>query len=312
MHREDPEKKMRCIYCGGKPFYHRRYSGETLCRRHFIETIDKRVYREARKHLKEDSRVGLAVSGGKDSLVLAYSVNKLKKRFPDMELIGLIVDEGISGYRERAIKKADKALSHLSVIYHVFNFRDHFSTTLDEAIRLLGKDAMPCSLCGVLRRRAISILAEETEVEAVLTGHNADDMAQTIILNIVQGNVRNLAQEIEFPGVVKRFKPLKEVLEKEVVLYGLMSGIDYYSDPCPYSGFALRNDIRNFLLALETNHSGVTYSIIRSAEKIIEGISPPPKIGRCMRCSYPTTRELCKVCEVLRKVEELKQTSERG
>ncbi|MFQ5712298.1 MAG: TIGR00269 family protein, partial [Candidatus Geothermarchaeales archaeon] len=267
----------RCVYCNNEAFYHRKYSGETLCRKHLIESIDKKVYREVRKHLREDSRVGLAVSGGKDSLVTAHSVNKLRRRFPKMELTGLIVDEGIEGYRLESMEKAEKELSRLGIRRTTFSFKENFSTTVDEVVGL-GSTLMPCTVCGVLRRRAINIMAEEAGLEVVLSGHNADDQAQTIFLNVIQGNVKNLTQVVEVEGFVERIKPLRDVLEKEVVLYALISDIDYHSDPCPYTRRALRNDVRNFLVSLEESHPGSTYSIIRAAEKIREGMKTQPRM----------------------------------
>lgn len=286
-----------CDHCSKPAIYYRRYSGERTCKKHFIASVDKRVRREVRRYLRRDSRVGLAVSGGKDSLSMAHAMGKLRSRFPEMELVGLIVDEGIDGYRGASIEKAREALHKLGIEHRVFSFQEGFSTTLDEMVERSGDRNQACTFCGVLRRRALDRVAKESGVEVVLTGHNLDDLAQTVLLSIIQGNVRHLTQEPDFPGVVRREKPLRNLLEREVTLYALLSGIDYYDLHCPYTRSSLRNEVRNFLVDLEAGHSGVTYSIARTGEKIKTG--ERVKMGRCTICGYPTTRVVCKACEII-------------
>ena len=278
--------------------YLRRHSGERTCKEHFIRSIEKRVRKEVSKHLTFDSVVGLAISGGKDSLAMAYIMGKLQKKFSKMVLIGLIVDEGIRGYRKPSIEKAEKALSSLGIERKIFSFEERYSVTVDEMVKDSGEKRMACTFCGVLRRRAIDILAKEAGVDIILTGHNVDDISQTILLNIVQGNITHLTERIDFPEVVPRRRPLRNILEKETTLYAFTKGIDYYSAPCPYTSYALRNDIRNFITHLETYHSGTTYSITRSAEKL-KTDKVKKRRDRCPKCGYPTLGDICKTCQIL-------------
>ncbi|HKT22488.1 MAG TPA: hypothetical protein VJR06_07775, partial [Nitrososphaerales archaeon] len=71
---------VECSRCGIKPsFYTRRYSGESLCAGCFKETIVDKVRRTISKHsmLRRGERVGVAVSGGKDSLSLLKILHEL-------------------------------------------------------------------------------------------------------------------------------------------------------------------------------------------------------------------------------------------
>ncbi len=291
-----------CSYCSKPAVYYRRHSGERTCKKHFIASIDKRVRGEVRKYLRRESRVGLAISGGKDSLSLAHTMGKLRSNFPKMKLVGLVVDEGIEGYRVPSIEKARKTLGMLNIEHRVFSFQEGFSTTVDEMVESSRGRNQACTFCGVLRRRALNMMAKDCGVEIVLTGHNADDVAQTVLLNIIQGNLKHLTQEIDFPGLLRREKPLKNLLEREITLYALLSGIDYYDMPCPYTRYSLRNEVRNFLVALEVGHSGATYSITRTGEKLKRG--EKVKMMRCRTCGHPTTRTICKACEI---IEEFKK-----
>ena len=49
---------------------------------------------------------------------------------------------------------------------------------------------MPCSFCGVFRRQSLNALAEKTNAKAMALGHNLDDMAQSILMNLQKEKLR--------------------------------------------------------------------------------------------------------------------------
>lgn len=294
---------MKCSYCGRDAIYRRRYSGETLCIKHFIRTIEERVYRVVNPHLYHGIKIGLAVSGGKDSLSMAFIMNKIVNRIRgrSIELVALLIDEGISGYRDKSIDAAVEHLEEWGIKYRVGVVKDVFDTTVDELVASNEKN-LACTYCGLLRRRVLNILAEEEGVDKIFTGHNASDMAQTILLNMFQGNVRNIMYETEAPEAVPRIYPLRRILEQEITLYAYLTGIKYYGKPCPYTRYSIRNDIRNFLTYMENKRPGVTFSLIGSAEKIKKVVGRKLRLGKCRICGQPTTRDICKVCELSEKL----------
>lgn len=293
---------MKCSYCDRPAIYRRRYSGENLCRRHFIKTVDEKVYKSVKGYLTRGSRIGLAVSGGKDSLTMAYIVGKIVRRLVGhIDLVALIVDEGISGYRDRSVEVATEQLGRWGVRYRVGRVYEYFETTVDKLVSSNDKN-LSCTYCGLLRRRVLNYLAEEEGVDRLFTGHNASDIAQTILLNMFQGNVRNIMYETEAPEAVQRIYPLGRILEQEVTLYAHLAGIDYYDKPCPYTRYSIRNDIRNFLTYMENKRPGITFSLIASAGKIRSEVGKRLRMGSCSICGQPTTREVCKVCELSMKL----------
>ena len=48
---------------------------------------------------------------------------------------------------------------------------------------------MPCSYCGVFRRQGINALAKQVNADVVALGHNLDDMAQTVLMNMTNGDI---------------------------------------------------------------------------------------------------------------------------
>lgn len=291
---------MKCIKCSKEAIIYRKYSGEKLCIKHFISSIENKVYLNIKEVFRNKRRVGLAVSGGKDSLAMSYIVNRIvKKKKWNVELIGLLVNEGIHGYRDKCISKALSLFEKLGLRLKLIEFNQLYSLTVDEIARRISNINMICSYCGVLRRRALEILGRREKVEVIFTGHNASDIAQTVIMNVIQGNIKHLSETIRFPEVILKEKPLGMILEKEVTLYAVLRKIDFCSTPCPYTRYSLRNEVRNFLSKLEENHSGITYSVIRLGEKLRKRVKTDILIKKCKICGFPTTKEICKACELL-------------
>ncbi|MEM2789682.1 MAG: TIGR00269 family protein [Candidatus Bathyarchaeia archaeon] len=307
---------VKCTVCGVREaFYLRRYSGEKLCVKCFLESIEDKVRVTIAKYnmFRFDDRIAVAVSGGKDSLSLLHILAKIERSFPKAELYAITVDEGIAGYRDEAIEIASENCREIGVKHSVISFKDLYGHTLDDIVKRIkasGVELTPCSYCGVLRRKALNLLAARIGATKIATAHNLDDEVQTFMLNIMHGDIFRVSRtgptfEDEKPGLVPRVKPLCEVLEREVTLYAYLKGIRFQENPCPYAGEALRNDIRNMLNRLEEKHPGTKYKIYRSAEKIREVIgSMAPKVAlrQCAMCGEPTVGEICQACRLLQNI----------
>jgi len=262
--------------------------------------------------LQPDSRIAVAVSGGKDSTVLLHVLAKLEKRFPKSELIAITVDEGIEGYRNESLGIVKETVRRLQVPWLKNSFKELFGMTLDEIIRVasntLGERRLgACTYCGVLRRRAINTLAVEAGADVVATAHNLDDEAQTILMNILKGDLirflRNRPTRKNVEGFVPRVKPLREIPEEEIVLYAYFNRINYHETPCPYHTEAYRDDVRAFINMMETRRPGTKYDIVRVHEKLVNLISEEEiKIATCVKCGQPASGEKCKVCQLLEEV----------
>jgi uncharacterized protein (TIGR00269 family) len=294
-----------CDRCEGGAVYTRRSSGQRLCGTHFLssfrERVRKGILREGR--LRRGERIGVAVSGGKDSLATLHLLQEFSGDL-SLSLEVLTVDEGIEGYRPLGVERVRRYCSRRGLSLHLLSFRDLFGRTLDEMVRQDGEKP-PCSTCGVLRRRALNGKARELGLDRLATGHNLDDEIQTILMNYLRGDVERLlrlGRRTRKDGLVPRFRPLREVPEREVALYALLQGLPVGFEECPYSRRAFRNDVRAFLNRLERENPGIKYSLLRGYEKILpslEGYRGKP-IGLCSRCGEPSSGEVCQVCELLK------------
>jgi len=299
-----------CTYCKDEAVYVREYEGVAFCSKCFRKAVEDRFRRTVVKHhmLEYDDHVAVAVSGGKDSLTLLNLLVKLEDRFPRSRITAVCVDEGIDGYRGEALELARITCTKLGVEQRVVSYRELFGTTTDE-IAASSRGQTPCSYCGVLRRKAINRAAQMIGATKIATGHNLDDEAQTILLNMLHGDPMRIVRSgpiLRDPRgmFVPRIKPLYDIPEKEIVLYAYLNGTEFQSVACPHGHEALRNDIRSFLNQMEQKHPGTKYTLIRSAEKLRNGSGNArlPKLNECAKCGDPTTQELCEACVMLESV----------
>lgn len=300
------KKSPICSRCNRKPSaYYRPYSGERLCVSCFKKTLRKRVEKTIARYkmLEYNSRIAVGVSGGKDSLGLLHIMSKLGKKFPNSELVAISIDEGVKGYRDEALDIASEACKILDVEHVVYSFKDLFDVTMDQ-IASRDRDLVPCTYCGVLRRRALNNAALEVDADRLATGHNLDDMAQTAMLNILRGDINRLYMMYpggkKIPGFVKRIKPFCEIPERETTLYAYYEGFRFQELPCPYADEAMRNDARSFLNRMEIKRPGTKFTVYRTAIKLIpEDEGPAIVRNRCKICGEPTSQEICRVCQII-------------
>jgi len=298
-----------CTRCGEAPLYYRAYSGERLCRRCFLDSILEKIRRTISKYkmLNHGDKIGVAVSGGKDSLTLLHILSSITRGHAS-EIVALIVDEGIEGYREEAVKHALQTCNELRIRYRILSFRDAFSLTLDEAVKLRTDNSLAaCTICGALRRRALDQLTKEAGVDVVATAHNLDDILQTFLMNLFSGDIKRVARSrvLEesselFP--VKRIKPLMEIPEAEVALFAYLKGIPFQRASCPYMNESIRSEVRSILNEMELKHPGIKFNLLRSYLKISSSIKLEAKSLLCSLCQYPSSKQICSVCTILAKL----------
>ena len=231
-------------------------------------------------------------------------------KHPKARLVAVTVDEGIVGYRDEALKIAAENCEELGVEHCVISYKEFFGCTLDEMVRGLRDEddsrLTPCAYCGVLRRKALNMAARKIGADKLATAHTLDDETQTILLNILHGDVLRIAKEKPVtdevhPKLVRRIKPFCEIPERETALYAYIKGIRFQSSRCPYASEALRNDARSILNRMEEKHPGIKFTIFKSIEKIrpaLEETARKEGLGECAECGEPTTEKICRACQL--------------
>ena len=296
---------MKCDRCENIVVYSRKYSGENLCSDCFSNSIIHKTAKTTAKYnmIKSGDVVGVAVSGGKDSLSLLQVLKKISLEH-NFKIKAITVDEGIPGYRDEALKIVDEFCKKLDVEHKVYPYDSLFGTTLEQTLELRGNDKISsCSICGILRRRAIDFGAADLGVDVIATGHNLDDMLQTFIINIISGDTKKIGwmEPDTSENKIRKIKPFCEIYENEIVFYAFTNEIPFQSEECPHMNEGIRTEIRNFLNSLEKTHNGIKNNMYKSILKISSTLkdSNNSEWKICSKCGNECTSEICSVCSTL-------------
>jgi uncharacterized protein (TIGR00269 family) len=298
--------------------------GERLCREHFLRFFDER----AKKELAQQGRlprgtVAVALSGGKDSVSALHFVHGLAAKRPDVRVVAVTVDEGISGYRDKSLEVCRELTERIGVEWRVIATRELAGYTIDDyaagragpsgdaaarlRVRPPGEAAAgrpSCGPCGVFRRVGVNALARAAEASVVVTGHNLDDMAQTVLMNVLGADVERLGRMAPHAetqdGLVPRRVPFRTIPEKEVLLYALLHGLPIHHDEeCPYAARAQRFALRDQLWQMEARAPGTRHRLVRFQERVAPLVraAAVAAIGVCASCGAPTGSARCRACE---------------
>ena len=301
---------MRCSSCDAPAILDQPYRSGHACAVHFQDSVEQRVRRELHRQLPRftGGTIAVALSGGKDSAVALALAHAYFHRRSTVRVVALTVDEGIAGYRPRTVRAAAALADRLGVEHRIVRAARDLGTTTDDAAAGL-PGTIPCSFCGVWRRQLLNRAARDEGADALVLGFNLDDLAQTVLMNLVRGDLDRLVRMAPHrrpqAGLVPRIAPLALVPEREVFLYARLRGLPFDHGECPHAHRASRNLFREIVWQLEESLPGTRQSLLRTHERLVErwlAVEDAGEPVRCRSCGEPATGELCRACEYLRVV----------
>ncbi len=274
----------------------------------FKFNFEKKVKQTIRKYqlCTRKDKVGIAVSGGKDSTVCLYL---LKKFGYNVEAI--TIDAKIGNYTEQNIKNLKKVCQDNDIKLNIISFRDEFGSSLCHIKSILqskGYNYSSCMICGILKRYLLNKYAKRLKFDVLATGHNLDDEAQAFLMNAFRNDVKQAVKQGPISGIiksskfVKRIKPLYFIPEIDVEKYSKLMKFPVNYEICPCSVGAYRRSYKEILDEFEKKHPSVKFNIIHFQEKFVKDLkekSKNVKIGSCEICGEPSSKNVCKTCELL-------------
>lgn len=246
---------------------------QKLCKACFIQIFEDEIHHTitTTSLFSPGERIAIGASGGKDSTVLASVMKTLNERHDyKLDLVLLSIDEGIKGYRDDSLETVKRNATQYDMPLKIVGYNELYGWTMDQVVDAIGKKGN-CTYCGVFRRQALDRGAKMLGIKHVVTGHNADDVAETILMNLLRGDLPRLSRSTSIitgdnSSDVRRSKPLKYAYEKEIVLYAHHKKLDYFSTECIYSPEAFRGSARTLIKNLERIRPSAILDVVRSGE----------------------------------------------
>jgi uncharacterized protein (TIGR00269 family) len=295
-----------CSLCAEPAVVYQRHINRHLCGAHFTADVQFRVADtiKTRQMIIPNDRVAVALSGGKDSTALLLLLSHLLPAWLDVRLIAITIDEGITGYREETIQSAERLTCQLGIEHHCISFTDLFGDSLDTLLE--GREKQACSICGILRKKALVVGAHQAGATKLATGHNLDDEAQSVLMNVFRCDLPRLVRNSGAGSsgkFIPRIKPLSLISEKEIAMYLMLNDAWNELPECPYTRYALRREVRLILSGFEYRHPGTMMNLMESKKKIeryCTGSVISSPLHTCRECGDPCSGDLCQVCSLLR------------
>jgi len=293
------------------------HSGQKLKKNEFIRYFEKKVRKTIRKYnlIGKKEKILVACSGGKDSTTALYLLNKFVKN-RNVTIEAYHVNLGLGEYSKKNLKNINNFCKKYKIKLHKKDFKREFSYTIPKIREKLGRKGINftnCNICGILKRYLINKESRKLKATKVVTGHNLDDEAQSIVMNIFRNNIIVLPRLgpktglIEHKKFIPRIKPLYFCSEDEVKLYSKLMNFDLVYERCPYSVDAYRRSIRSMLNDFEKKYKGTKNSIISSFLGLLPILKKSYSKGElkfCKKCGEVSMDKLCAACKILDKLKQ--------
>lgn len=239
--------------------------------RSLVKTYRKKVWSKFIKAIKdynlveEGDKVGVAISGGKDSLIMAKLFQELKRHSKiNFELEFIAMDPG---YHPHIKELLIDNCNYLNIPIHIYE------SGIFEVVDRIAKD-YPCYMCARMRRGSLYAKAKELGCNKLSLGHHFNDVIETTMLNILYGgNFKTMLPKIKasnFEGI-ELIRPLYYIEEKYIKRFIQNAGIWPLNCACMVAAKKIGNkrfEIKDLIEEFKTKFNDVDKSIFRAAQNV--------------------------------------------
>lgn len=200
--------------------------------------------------ISDGDRIGVAVSGGKDSLLLLWVLSGLKEIAPvRFEIMALMIEmgwpediTGVSGYCES-----------LGVVLHTKK------TNIGPLVFEQRRESNPCSLCSHLRRGALSALAIEHGCNKIALAHHLDDAIETFLLSVFyEGKIRVFSPKTRLQSAgIETIRPLVYVEEASIEQAVSDMKFPVLASSCPKDADTQRHVMKQVITSMAEHNPGI-------------------------------------------------------
>jgi tRNA(Ile)-lysidine synthase len=196
----------------------------------------KKVIKTIEKYnlLNKKDRVVVALSGGSDSTALLAALAQISKQL-DFSIIVAHYNHGLRGTQSDEDEKYSQELAKKMGLIFVSGKMDS---------KLQQKGVSPEDFYRQQRYQFLNKVAQDYNAQKIALGHNIQDQAETVLLNLLRGSGLEGLKGILPIREGKFIRPLIEVSKEEIIAFLNEAGISYCQDSSNENNIYLRNKIR--------------------------------------------------------------------
>ncbi|WP_196758486.1 tRNA 2-thiocytidine biosynthesis TtcA family protein [Streptobacillus moniliformis] len=239
-----------------------------------LEVIEKSIQKKYRELLwspfikalkdfdlvNENDKIAVAISGGKDSLLLAKLFQELKRASKTkFELVFIAMNPG---FNQRNLDNLKLNLEHLNIPCHIYD---------DNIFDIAGKIAKdyPCYMCAKMRRGSLYSKATELGCNKLALGHHLDDVVETTLMSMFyMGKFETMLPKLKSDNFdIELIRPLFYIEEKNIIKFVKNNGIQAMNCGCTVAAektSSKRRETKEFIKQLSVLNPNIKKKILSS------------------------------------------------
>lgn len=241
-----------------------------------IGTMEKSIIKKYRKQLwspfvkaiknyeliESGDKIAVAISGGKDSLLMAKLFQELQKHgIKNFELEFICMDPG---FNEANRKQLEFNCNHMGIPIKIFDNR------VFEVVDRIAND-YPCYLCARMRRGALYAYAQSIGCNKVALGHHFDDVIETIMMNVLcSAQYKTMMPKLKSSNFenMTLIRPMYLIEEDSIKKFASSNGLNPMGCGCIVAAkktSSKRAEVKELIKSLEGSFAHVKKNIFNSS-----------------------------------------------
>lgn len=210
--------------------------------------------------INEGDRIGVGVSGGKDSVALLAFLAELRKyndKAFDVEAI--TIDMGLGMDYSPMAELCDK----LDVKYNLIH------TEIGPIIFDHRKEKNPCSMCAKMRRGALNQAILDRGMNKLALGHHYDDAVETFMMSLIyEGRISCFqpVTDLDRTGIIQ-IRPLLYIHEKSIDSFVTRNQLPIITNRCPVDKYTKREEIKQLVYDLSATYPDLKERIFGAMQR---------------------------------------------
>ena len=206
-------------------------------------------------------KIGVGVSGGKDSLALLVLLAELKKFHPaDFTLEAITIDMGLNmDYSQVAVLCDKLEVPFIQV-----------KTEIAPIIFEHRKEKNPCSMCAKMRRGALNEALLSRGLSKLALGHHYDDAVETFVMNLLfEGRIGCFqpVTDLDRTGIIQ-IRPMLYLHEKTVDNFVKKQELPVVENRCPVDKYTKREEVKKLIFDLSQQYPDLKERVFGAMQRL--------------------------------------------
>ena len=205
-------------------------------------------------------RIGVGVSGGKDSLALLVFLAELKKyNHIPFELEAITIDMGLGMDYSGIETLCQKLNVPLTIV----------KTEIAPIIFDHRKEKNPCSMCAKMRRGALNQTLLDRGLNKLALGHHYDDAVETFIMSLLfEGRISCFqpVTDLDRTGIIQ-IRPMLYIHERTIDHFAQKENLPVLTNRCPVDKTTKREEVKKLIFDLSSTYPDLKERIFGAMQR---------------------------------------------